>query len=545
MSTTTQPSSAELLAALRSNADMPRVLEERESLRLSYMDFVEASWHTIKPHEPFLRNWHLEALAYHQEAVSRGEIDRLQVWVPPGAMKSGMVNIFWHPWEWTTRPWLRYFTASYEQHLSGRFSLNSQLIIRHPWFQARWGDMFDLVLDAAGYWTNNQGGSRFATTPKSSGTGEHGHRILIDDPVRAGAAEEGATTDLRAELAEAQTWYDGTVSSRFIDTPDMKHARIIIMQRLHQNDLAAHTLDQEEWTILALPERFWKGHPYAWRGTNVHQAVRPHLPPLLATGDPREEGELLWPARRDERASDALAKQLTTLRAPGQLQQWPVAREGNLLKREWWRFYDPRIRDREQWDRLPKFGMIVISVDTPLKDKETNDYVAIQCYGVAHGKADRYLLDLRKARLNYGAAKRTVKEMALWAQRTWKRTPCFTLIENAGYGVELYDDLRHEVTGVKKIVPGAEGDKVARAEAASDALESGNIFVPGHGPPWRPEYDEARTSDDIADFIASCAAFPHGAHDDDVDAWSQAQNFLRGRRTTYARGSSILRSRLR
>lgn len=499
---------------------------------------MREAWHTIKPHEQFITNWHLEAIAYHLEAVSRGEIHRLQIWVPPGTMKSGMVNIFWHPWEWTKRPWLRYFTASYEWHLSTRFSLMSQMIVKHPWYQARWGDDFHLMLDAAGYWTNNQGGSRFATTPQSSGTGEHGHRIIIDDPVRAGAAEASAKFDLKAELAQAQTWYDGTVSSRFIDTPAMLHARILIMQRLHASDLAAHTIEQENWTLLVLPERFWD-HPYAWRAPRIHPQVKPHLPPLLENGDPREEDELIWPARRDENASNALSKQLTSLRAPGQLQQWPVTREGNLLKRDWWRFYDPRIRAKEEWHKLPKFSMFVISVDTPLKDKETNDYVAIQCYGIRG--ADRYLLELRKARLNYGSAKRAVRDMAVWVQRTWgRRVRLNVLIENAGYGVEMIDDLKREIVGVTKIPAGQDGDKIARAEAASDALESGNVFVPGYGPPWQPAYDEARSPDDVNDFIASCAIFPHGAHDDDVDAWSQAQNWLRGRNTAPARGSSIL-----
>ena len=214
-----------------------------------------------------------------------------------------------------------------------------------------------------------------------------------------------------------------------------------------------------------------------------------------------------------------------------------------MLKRDWWRFYDPRIRDKEQWSKLPRFSVVVITVDTPLKDKETNDFVAIQCYGVDYRGADRYLLDLRKARMNYSTCKRTVREMTRWAQKTWRRARVHTLIENAGYGVELIVDLKREITGVVKITPGADGDKIARAEAASDSLESGNIFLPGYGPPWQPAYDELRTPADVADFISSCAVFPHGAHDDDVDAWSQGQNWLRGRTTTPARGSSILLGR--
>jgi predicted phage terminase large subunit-like protein len=154
--------------------------------------------------------------------------------------------------------------------------------------------------------------------------------------------------------------------------------------------------------------------------------------------------------------------------------------------------------------------------------------------------ADRYLLDLRKARLNYGSCRRAVRDMARWARKTWPRASHFVLIENAGYGVELIIDLKRELTGVTKITANQDGDKIARAESASDALESGNVFVPGYGPPWQPAYDEARTSHDVVDFIASCAIFPHGSHDDDVDAWSQAQNWLRSRSSAPARGSSIL-----
>lgn len=537
-------SAVEFLDALKKAKDEKRAAEEREWLSHSYMDFVRHAWHTLKPHEPFIDNWHLEAIAKHLEAVSRGEIHRLQIWIPPGSMKTGMCTVFWPAWEWTTRPWLRYFTVSYEQHLAQRFSLDTQQVVRSEWYQQRWPTR--LVLDAASYWKNDQGGSRFATTPKSVGTGEHGHRIIIDDPLPARAVEGDLGVDLKTAIVEVnEKWYDSTMGTRVIDNAEkgFYHARIIVMQRLHENDLAAHVLEQEEWVVLSLPERFWKANPYAWRGRNIHPAVRPHLPPLLEHGDPRAEGELLWPARRNEEASNALAKQLTSLRAPAQLQQWPSPREGNLLKREWWRFYDPRIRAKEQWHALPRFGMIVISVDTPLKDKESNDYVAIQCWGVAG--ADRYLLDLRKGHMNYSASKRQIREMAQWSRRVWRRVPNYILIENAGYGVELIEDLKRELTGIIKISPSVDGDKIARAQAASDALESGNCFLPGYGPPWQPAYDEHRTPAEIVDFISSCAAFPQAAHDDDVDAWSQAQNWLRGRFTRPARGSSVLLSRRR
>jgi predicted phage terminase large subunit-like protein len=179
----------------------------------------------------------------------------------------------------------------------------------------------------------------------------------------------------------------------------------------------------------------------------------------------------------------------------------------------------------------------VISVDTPLKDKESNDNVAVQCWGVKG--ADRYLLDLRLGKMNYGLAKRTIREMALWSRRLWRGCRHPVLIENAGYGPELIVDLKRELTGVLPIIPGAEGNKEQRAEAASDGLESGNYFLPGYGPPWQPAYDEHRTPADVAAFIHSCALFPNAAHDDDVDAWSQVGNWLRDKSAQPIRTSKI------
>jgi phage terminase large subunit-like protein len=119
------------------------------------------------------------------------------------------------------------------------------------------------------------------------------------------------------------------------------------------------------------------------------------------------------------------------------------------------------------------------------------------------------------------------------------------LIENAGYGVELIDELKREVTGVTKISRGADGDKILRAEAASADLESGNCFLPGYRA-GQDEFslpDEARCPADIVDFIDSCAIFPNGRNDDDVDAWSQCMNWLRSRTLTSARTYSPFKRR--
>jgi predicted phage terminase large subunit-like protein len=514
-----------------------QVAEEAERFSRSLREFVEVAWAEIKKEEPFWSNWHIDAICEHLEAVTAGEIRRLQVWIPPQSMKSMTVSVLWPAWEWTLRPWLRYWGASYETRLAGRLAAMSRDLMMGEWFQARWPLRF--TRDAEHYFANAVGGTRLATSPDSTGTGEHGHRILIDDPINAKEAD--ALSRAALEYVNS-TWYDGTVSTRGIGP---EHARIIIMQRLHENDLAAHVLTREPWVVLALPERYEPAHPFAWRGRQSREAGVSSGSDLGA-GDPRSEDDLLWPAYRPAEMSEALIRGLGSHRAISQYQQRPAAREGELLKRHHWRFYHPRLFiDASLADRRPRFRSVVQSVDTPLKDKESNDLVAIQAWGVVG--SSRYLLDLRKGHMNYSQARRAIIEQARYVRKLSPGIAHYILIENAGYGVELIKDLKKVLTGVTKIPPGLDGDKIMRAESASSDLEAGNCFLPGArmGEDELSEPDESQISADVLDFINSCALFPNATHDDDVDTWSQCMNWLRSRPMRAGRTSSPFSRRRR
>lgn len=524
--------SSPLLEALYEAREQAEAREDRDRLAGSLHEFVRAAFPIVKPERPFRDNWHIEAICAHLEAVTAGQINRLQVWVPPGTMKSMNVSIFWPVWEWTRQPGLRYWCASHSLDLVWDHCTRSRTLLQSRWFQARWGDLFTLTKAGERGYENDRGGTRSTTTPKSGGLGKHGDRIILDDLLDAGDSE--STT--RAVLDATNGWYDAVIAGR----KETDAAEVLIMQRLHENDPAAHALEVGDWTVLCLPERFEGNHPFAWRGERVHPNVAERLwGSGLEDGDPRGEGDLLWPAHRDEQASAEYAKRLTSFRAAGQLQQRPAAREGEIWKRAWWRFYDPTIRFKGDWQRLPvQFAYTAISVDAPLKDKQTSDNVAVQCWGVRG--ADRYLLDLRLGKMGYNAAKRTIREMAQWSRGIW-RVPQYVLIENAGYGVELLVDLKRELTGVTKMSPGAEGDKVVRAMNASDAIESGNVFLPGIGPPYHDSYNEAATPDDVAAFVANAALFPNVTHDDDIDAASMFLNWARSRTAMPLRTASAMK----
>jgi hypothetical protein len=171
--------------------------------------------------------------------------------------------------------------------------------------------------------------------------------------------------------ARVLDWHDGTLASRFNDPKT--GIEIVVMQRLHERDLSGHLLEQGGWTHLCLPARYEAKHPFCW------------------PDDPRDqEGELLWPAHIPENELTRIEQTMGSFRAAGQLQQRPAALEGAILKRGWWRFYNPDHLSEPEIHHLPRFSRIVASWDTAFKDKTTSDYVVGQVWGI--DGADRYLL---------------------------------------------------------------------------------------------------------------------------------------------------------
>ena len=513
-----------------------RAEEESSSMADSLVEFSRGAWPILNPKREYHHNWHIEAICAHLMAVTAGYITRLQVWVPPGSMKSLNVSILWPAWEWTRNPGIRYWSASYEIGLAGRLSSKTRDLIAHPWYQERWGHMFRLKKQDERFYDNNMGGSRLATAPGSTALGEHGDRLIIDDAINAKAAN--ATS--RTVLDDTNEWADDTFLGRLASPKE--GAIVNIQQRLHEDDLAAHLLrvdDEEEWVVLCLPEWFEDDHPYAWIGDNVHPGVVEFLPDDLRMGDPRAEGDLLWPLHRDERAARSFERRLGTHKAAGQLQQRPSAREGEIIKRSWWQFFNPAML-AEDFHLLPKFTSIVCSWDTSFKDKTTSDYVAGQAWGVLG--ANRYLLRSWHGKMNSAATKTVMKEARQWAKTKWPHAAHFTLVEKSANGVEILEQMKSEITGLVPITVSA--DKTARAEGAIPALEFGNVFVPGYAMADMSGPRQDTPADTIA-LIDECAKFPLGSHDDLVDAFTQAQNWITNRAPRPMRTSSAFDGRRR
>lgn len=513
--TTVELSLEEIEASIERTKKGERIAEEADRLRGSLRDFVREGWHVVEPKTKFVPNWHIDAICDHITAAFDGEIRKLGIMVPPRTMKSLTASVFAPAWQWTREPSTRFLSASYGSDLATGFSVKSRDLIRSPWYQARFGSTFQMKSDVnlKTRYENDHGGMRLATSVGGIGTGEGGDIILIDDPHNANEI----LSDVYRQAAIE--WHDGTISTRF-NQPE-EGIEIIIMQRLHERDVMGHVIDldgRDAWTLLCLPEAYESKHPFVTPREITLSDGR------VLQGDPRtEDGELLFPERIGEQAHEERKRRLGAFRAAGQLQQRPTAAEGAILKRQYWRYFDPRLLEDANLNQLPKFTALALSADTAFKDKSSSDYVALGVWGIRG--ADRYLLRVMNQRLGYSLTKTAIKEHRQWALERWPNLGFTSVIEKSANGVEIIDDLKREITGVKDWT--ASTDKVTRAWAAEPDISSGNVFLPGFASPEGSGYDESRTPAGTQELVEQCAKFPHDEHDDMVDMVTQLINWAR------------------
>lgn len=304
-----------------------------EANPLTLLEFVEEAWPIIEPRTPFSSNWHIECIADHLTAITNGELSDVLFNIPPGCMKSILVSVMWPAHEWTKRPELRYLTGSYDEALSIRDNRKMRDIVESDWYQARWPLRMKRDQNMKTRFDNEKTGWRIATSVGGhGGTGEHPHRKIIDDPHNV----KKSLSDTARK--EAVTWFDLTMGSRGLA---LNAATVVVMQRLHAQDLSGHILDKlgDQFVHVCLPMRY---EPPAM----VDGVLTPRMAetPIGWVDIRRKKGELLWPAMFDE---TKLAKLESRLRAThgefgvaGQLAQRPIPQTGGMFKREWFPIVD-------------------------------------------------------------------------------------------------------------------------------------------------------------------------------------------------------------
>jgi hypothetical protein len=322
-------------------------------LRHDLCSFIHRSFLELNPQTQFQPNWHIEVVASKLEDVRRGRCRRLIVNVPPRHLKSHAISVAFPAWLLGHEPSKQILSVTYAQDLSETLARGSRSLMSSAFYRA----LFDTRLsrEAISDFATTEGGYRFSTSVEGVLTGRGADIIIIDDPLKA---DDAISEPRRRSVNE---WFDNTLRSR-LNNQEMG-AIIIVMQRLHADDLVAHVQESEPWDVLSFPaiaeedKNYRFNTPYGWR------EVR------------RKAGEILQPALFSADSLEVQRRGMTDYNFVAQYQQNPQPQSGIIVKRDWLKFYGPT-------EKPERFDQILQSWDTANKDTELANFSVCTTWGI-------------------------------------------------------------------------------------------------------------------------------------------------------------------
>lgn len=409
---------------------------------------------------------------------------RLMLAMPPRHGKSELASRRYPAYCFGRYPDISIIGTSYSSDLSNRMNRDIQRIIDTPEYQeifpnTRLNSKMNKAAGATNYLRNSELFEvvQHKGTYRSAGvgggiTGMGAHIAIIDDPIKDRASADSET--IRNNVWD---WYTSTLYTRLAPGGGV----IVIMTRWHLDDLAGRLLEAERL-----------GEGDKWHVINF---------PAIAESDEfdasgkllRRSGEALHPERYPLEQLVKIKATIGSRDWEALYQQHPVPDGGAIFKTEWLRY----------WTELPdNFDRMLLSWDMTFKDGDSTDFVVGQVWG--RKGADMYLVDQVRSRMGFTATVDAFKALsAKWPQASRK------LIEDKANGPAVIDSLKHSISGIIPVLP--DGSKTARAHAVTTFFEAGNVYIPS-----------PQVCSWTRDYVAELTQFPSVAHDDQVDATTQA-----------------------
>lgn len=315
-----------------------------------------------------------------------------------------------------------------------------------------------------------------------------GGAIMIDDPMKA---QDKDSPVVRKSIVD---WYHGTLESRRNRKEDPMTPIILIMQRLHPQDLAGHLLSTERhrWTVVQIP---------------AHD----------------EQAESIWPARISmEELMHMKEYGIDTYLA--QYMQNPSNVAYELIVADWFRFWTNRAEVEK------RITLKFITADTAFKEDDSNDYSVLQCWGMLSTQG-LVLLDSIKGKWDFPDLCKEAKDFLAKHRKVpagWTPvTECW--VEDRASGTSLVQTLRKAGLPFRqwlpphadqKLIDGSQvlsgPDKVSRVKQSSMTIKPGRVYLP------YPGMDDFRW---VENFVNECTAFSNDdshLYDDQVDTMTMA-----------------------
>ena len=450
----------EALKEILSLTEAKKRMDLREKAHDNFMPFV----HHV--YDNFIEGRHHRIIAEKLEAVARGELKRLIINMPPRHSKSEFASYLMPAWFLGRNPKLKIIQATHNTELAVRFGRKVRDLIDDPVYKEIFPDT-NLKEDnkGAGTWGTDKGAEYFAAGVGAAITGRGADLLVIDDP----HSEQDALST--SAFDNAYEWYTSGPRQRL----QPGGAIIIVMTRWGKKDLTGRLLAQQGGDIMS----------------DKWDVVE--FPAILPSDN------ALWPEFWDKNALLSIKASLPVGKWNAQWQQNPTSSESAIVKREWWRDWEP--------EKIPTVKYILQAYDTAFSKKQTADYSAITTWGIFTpedgGPDNIILMDARRGRWNFPE----LKEIAYSEHEYWE--PDMVLVEAKATGTPLIDELRLRGIPALGFSPGKGSDKVTRMHMVAPLFEAGIVWAPM----------QEKFADEVVEEVVS---FPNGDHDDYCDSMTLA-----------------------
>lgn len=435
----------------------------RENAEKNFMGFVKTVWPS------FINGRHHKVMAKKFEEIASGKIKRLIINMPPRHTKSEFASYLLPAWFLGKFPNKKIIQCSNTAELAVGFGRKVRNLVGSDIYASVFPNVaLQVDSKAAGRWATNHGGDYFAIGVGGTVTGKGADLLIIDDPH---SEQEAAIASTNPEVYDkVYEWYSSGPRQRL----QPGGAIVVVMTRWAKRDLTGRIVkswvdkDGEEWEIIDFPA-------------------------ILPSGKP------LWPEFWSLKELEALKLELPLSKWNAQYQQQPTSEEGAIVKREWWKIWEP--------ERPPSCEFVIQSWDTAFTKNERSDYSACTTWGVFYMNENEedphvILLDAFKKRMEFPE----LKETAYQHYMDWE--PDAFVVEAKASGSPLIYELRQRGIPVQEFTPTRGNDKIARINSVSDLFASGKVWAP-----------PTRWAEEV---IEEMAAFPNSEHDDLVDSSTQA-----------------------
>ncbi len=496
-------------------------------LQKDFRSFLHKVFITLHPQQEFLNNWHLDLISEHLKGIENGQIHRLLINLPPRSLKSICINVAWPAWLLGQNSTNKIISVSYSNVLSSRHFHNLRTILNSSWYKKSF-PLTKIIKNTKSFIQSGAQGFCLSTSVQGTLTGEGGDYIIVDDPHKA--------TDGIIQRHKTIDWFQETLMSRL----NRSNGAVVVMQRLHSQDLSGFLLSDKKWTHLKLPSVSEKDEKLIFGNFSY---MRKKTEPL----------------HKERLSFNDLAKikhSIGPYAFAAQYQQNPeINKRASIIKHDWFDYYDENEiqgilfnkcsfeknikvsttekNNIEKYDKSINEKIIKSNVHIyqswDCAIKTNGDYTVCTTWILQQNKF--YLLDIFREKLEYPDLRSAVIRMA---NSFMVDT---ILIEDKASGQQLLQELNNISN---------EGEQIQNFSSniiSSNTIDNTSYNIKKHRfIPIQPKYDKVTRltisspifaakrillpkkhllSEWLQNFINEISSFPYCKHDDQVDSVTQ------------------------